>query len=522
MENEFDVIILGTGLTESITAAALAKAKLKVAHVDPNVYYGADEATLPLDEIAAWAERHSSSNTTDQDGPCIKYEVEYCSAVDVSHPKQYALSLSPSVIPAVGPFITSIIASGVARYGEYKLLGPVSIYHDTQFKHVPRSKEDVFRDQRIPLIEKRRLMRFLVFAAGEYETSPEFRGKEDVPFSEFLRQTFSLSEEVAQIVTFALGYCSSTGETTSSALPRVRSCLKSTGRYGPSPFLVGYYGGSGELAQGFCRSAAVHGAVYILGRRISNIAYKGRSTSEDATSKRRYTLELDEFPEPLHASYLISSPSHVPAHLRHHSVSVSPDPLSNQGGASAVARGIVVVDGIIPTPCGDDEGSQAERQSDSYIMVFPPGSINGGSDVASVHALTAGPGTMCAPAGKSIIYLSMPLQNQEKGSKELLEPYLTTILSIRSSPYNILFQMFYVQRFSQKAQNRSSVDARDEDFWVVPALPADTSHSVDYAAQLAEKTFWKVVTPLLGSDLPLDVRDGFWVHNSTEEVEDSD
>lgn len=201
------------------TSRALAKAGLKVAHVDPNAYYGADEATLTLDEVIAWAGRHSSPNHTHQNEGCIRYDVEFLSEVEVSHPRQYTISLSPSVIPAVGPFITSIMASGVARYASFKLLGSISIYHDGHFENVPRGKEDVFRDQQIPLVEKRRLMRFLMFAAGEYESSPEFQGKQDVPFLEFLRQSFSLSENVAQIVAFALAYCSAAdGESLSSRL----------------------------------------------------------------------------------------------------------------------------------------------------------------------------------------------------------------------------------------------------------------------------------------------------------------
>lgn len=193
----------------SRTSRALAKAGLKVAHIDPNAYYGGDEATLTLDEVIAWAKQQSLPDHTHQNERCTRYDVEFLSEAGVSHPRQYTISLSPSVIPAVGPFITSITASSVARYASFKLLGSVSIYHDGHFENVPRGKEDVFRDQQIPLVEKRRLMRFLMFAAGEYESSPEFQGKEDVPFLEFLCQTFSLSENIAQIVAFALAYCNS-------------------------------------------------------------------------------------------------------------------------------------------------------------------------------------------------------------------------------------------------------------------------------------------------------------------------
>ncbi|KAL4067295.1 GDP dissociation inhibitor-domain-containing protein [Scleroderma yunnanense] len=522
MENEFDVIILGTGLTESITAAALAKAGLKVAHVDPNAYYGADEATLTLDELVAWAERHSSQENTDQEG-CIKYDVAFQSAVEVSHPKQYTLSLSPSVIPAVGPFITSIIASGVARYSSFKLLGSVLIYNNDHFKAVPRGKEDVFRDQQIPLLEKRRLMRFLMFAAEQYESSPEFQDKGRGLFLDFLRQAFSLSENLVETVAFALAYCTSSDEPTSSALTRVQSCLRSTGRYGPSPFLVSYYGGSGELAQGFCRAAAVNGGVYILGRRITNITFNDPSLSRDTNGGHRYTLELDGFPEPLHASCLLSSLPHIPDRLRWRIVPDLPEPSYGQPFPCRVARGIVILDGVISPPCSADEESQTEQGSDSLIMVFPPASIKGGSDVSSVQVLTVASGTMCAPPGKSIIYLSMSLDDQEGNPKDLLEPYLNAILSTNVPPYHCLFQIFYTQHIPDHPQQSVPAPSSDENLWVVPVLPPDISHGIDFAAQVAEKAFWKIITSIRGPNISLDVSNGFWVDSMQGGVEeDSD
>ncbi|KAI5998069.1 FAD/NAD(P)-binding domain-containing protein [Pisolithus albus] len=523
MENEFDVIIVGTGLTQSMTAAALAKAGFKVAHVDPNAYYGGDEAALTLDELATWAERHSSPNISDQVQQCTTYTAEYCSTLNVSHPKQYTISLSPSVIPAIGPFITSIIASGISRYCSFKLLGPVSIYHGGQFKNVPRSKEDVFRDQEIPLIEKRRLMRFLMFAAGDYESSAEFQGKENTAFQEFLRQTFSLSEDISQSVVFALAYCSYADEPTASALSRVRSCLQSTGRYGPSPFIVAYYGGSGDLAQAFCRAAAVNGSVYILGRRIANIARRDPS-SETTGGGRRYALELDDFPEPLYASCLLSSQCHVPDLLRHQVAPVSAEPSSGYIRPREVARGIVVLDSPLSLPAENSEEPQT-TQSDSCIMVFPPGSVEGGSVVGAVHVLTAGPGTMCTPAGKCVIYLSTPLCDQERSPKALLEPYLTVILSSVVPSPNILFQTFYTQRFPAGTERTVPVYSEEDTYWTVPVLPADMSHAVDYAAQIAEKAFWKVTSSIRGSDAAsLEVTSGFWVGavNEVEVDEDSD
>lgn len=51
----YDVIIVGTGITESILAGAVSRVGRRVLHVDANDYYGADFATFSLEQAAAWA-----------------------------------------------------------------------------------------------------------------------------------------------------------------------------------------------------------------------------------------------------------------------------------------------------------------------------------------------------------------------------------------------------------------------------------------------------------------------------------
>lgn len=314
----------------------------------------------------------------------------------------------------------------------------------------------------------------------------------------------------------------------------MQTCLRSTGRYGPSPFLVSYYGGSGELAQGFCRAAAVNGAVYILGRRITNIAF-----NHNSDNGHRYTLELDDFPDPLLAPCLLFSSLHVPDHLRQRVAPILSEP--SKPLLHAVVRGVVILDDVVSPPRDGEEESQMERSSDSLIMVFPAASVEGGSHTCAVHVLTVGPGTMCTPPGKSmfhlssrslgiahyiinqgIVYLSMPLHDQERGPKELLEPYLKVILATKSPPYNPLFQMYYTQHFPACPQQGAPVNSNDENLWVVPVVPPDISHGVDFAAQVAEKAFWKVVSSVRGPDASLDVSNGFWVDSMQGVDEDSD
>jgi len=235
METHFDAIILGTGLTESITAAyvwptrlyvryrpecllsALSKAGFQVAHVDENPYYGAEEASLSLDELIKWADERSVSISQDTSTASTylssqrsRYTSISRSSTNLPHARQYSLSLSPSIIPAVGPLISSLVSSGVSRYGGFRLLEQVGVYTlSGKVMLVPGSKEDIFKNKDITLLDKRRLMRFLLFATSEFEESPELAGQEHTPLYQFLRHAFALNDELAGVIVYSLAFCTS-------------------------------------------------------------------------------------------------------------------------------------------------------------------------------------------------------------------------------------------------------------------------------------------------------------------------
>ncbi len=194
--------------------SALSKAGVKVAHLDNNPYYGGDEASLTLDELAQWADNRSRPSEDSEklsgylNAQRAKFTPVSPPVVVPDHSRHYSISLAPSLIPSVGPLISSLVASGVSRYGGYRLLERVGIYSSNDgLRNVPGSKEDVFKSS-LSLIEKRRLMRFLVFASGDFEGSKEFEGQEQTPFPEFLQSKFSLAQEIVDAIVYALAFCS--------------------------------------------------------------------------------------------------------------------------------------------------------------------------------------------------------------------------------------------------------------------------------------------------------------------------
>jgi RAB protein geranylgeranyltransferase component A len=57
------------------------------------------------------------------------------------------------------------------------------------------------------LLEKRRVMRFLTFASGDFENCEELGGQGNLPFLDFLQKKFLLSDATARAITYALAYC---------------------------------------------------------------------------------------------------------------------------------------------------------------------------------------------------------------------------------------------------------------------------------------------------------------------------
>jgi Rab GDP dissociation inhibitor len=63
MDEEYDAIILGTGLKECVLAGLLGVAGKKILHIDRNKYYGGESASItPLEEVTQNKPIISSNN----------------------------------------------------------------------------------------------------------------------------------------------------------------------------------------------------------------------------------------------------------------------------------------------------------------------------------------------------------------------------------------------------------------------------------------------------------------------------
>ena len=104
MNEEYEVIVLGTGLKECILSGLLSVKGKKVLHLDRNGYYGADCASLNLTNL--WQMFRSG-----QDPP-----------KEFGHNRDWNVDLIPKFIMANGNLVKILLHTKVTRYLEWKCL----------------------------------------------------------------------------------------------------------------------------------------------------------------------------------------------------------------------------------------------------------------------------------------------------------------------------------------------------------------------------------------------------------------
>ncbi|KAG5338193.1 hypothetical protein C0989_008010 [Termitomyces sp. Mn162] len=418
MDGNFDVVIIGTGLAESIAAAALSKTGFKVAHIDENSYYGGNEASISLDELVQWVDTVASSQNP-------KYTSVSRSARIPSQTRQYSICLSPSIITSIGPVISSLISSGVAKYGGFRLLERVGVYKSGTIKGVPGSKEDVFKDKHISLIDKRRLMRFLKFAAGEFENEKELEGTDNMSFADLLSNNL--------LYRFCIAY----GDIFVQLADTVHH-----------HFLLGTMEVLERLRKGFAVLLLSLEESIFLGGLLGD-------SNPSSFSVVRGIVIIDQG--------IIFPPTNTPPPAEDvDEASASPD-----SAASPKA----------PAPL------------DAGVIVFPPSSVTGGSTTTAATILVTGEGTMSTPRGKcpffftsliqilvdrisGILYITLPLSTpplESTSAEEILRPYLTATLSLQteSTPSTSAVQLNSPPSSSDRAPSSPSEDVSPRPLFTV-------------------------------------------------------
>ncbi|KAI7886495.1 rab protein geranylgeranyltransferase component A [Lichtheimia hyalospora FSU 10163] len=505
-ETDFDVIVLGTGLPESITAGALARAGKKVLHIDSSELYGGNWSVYDIKNMLNWVERcnHAPEETEQPNNNNSETTIQYTSnylanyrhitarvgqdqqeeqeisiqdlekalssefldsiapdtlskqtlAKMFKKSRSYNLDLTPKLLSCKSELVEVLIRSGVGRYLEFKGVDEMCLFQNGKLERVPSSKEDVFNNQAISLIDKRKLMRFLTYAV-EYQEKPEvLEGYADKPYDQFLEDKFKISGQLREAIIYAIAIADAHVDTR-TALERTQTFVKSMGRFTKGGYLCPLYGGASEIAQAFCRVCAVFGGIYILNQQLASfIMEDGRCTGIVTQDGQKFNSE-----------WIISGIDYLNKQW-----------LPNTDEyESWVSRAVIVSDKPLVS---------LEEEALCY-SVFPPGSAAGNED-APIYVIHQSAETMACPKGEYVTYLwkvgDVDASSELESAVDLLVP----------EDGHIKLSVFYQQRCRQ-------VDL-DSQNWHLPAnvIPcSDPNGSLDFntASNEATAAFFKCVPP---------------------------
>jgi len=348
--------------------------------------------------------------------------------------RQFSLDLTPSLLYASGNAVKALLTSGVADYMEFKALEGLLWFENTRLSRVPCSKGDVFATSLLTPLDKRRLMKFLqltldyataqlqrehaednnstkndnkttsltqvqalnehhlnqgrslarpqnkAIATNELQTLDDSL---DMPFAEYLAQHAKLSSNLISIVLHALALEPTSNICTRQGMFQLCQHVQSLGRFGTTAFIVPMYG-SGELSQSFCRSAAVHGATYLLRRAPKRVIVK-----DDKVQGILLSQEHAENEKVLPCDHVV---------VGTHAIA----PLSKQ----RLYRRISIVLGRL----------LADQDEQRHVLIIPPGKMG---NTCAIHGLVLDATVGVAPSGCTILHLTTTASEDENADKML-------------------------------------------------------------------------------------------------------
>lgn len=196
----FDLIIIGTGLPESVISAAASAVGKSVLHLDPNPFYGSHFASLTIPDITSFLNSHSTVSSDDHDLTTrpLYSEVEISNSAPEllnKHSRKFYLDLlGPRALFCADLSVDLLLKSGASQYVEFKSIDASFVGDgDGKLWSVPDSRAAIFKDKSLGLMEKNQLMRFFKLVQGhlsesEHEDNNMKISEEDleIPFVEFL------------------------------------------------------------------------------------------------------------------------------------------------------------------------------------------------------------------------------------------------------------------------------------------------------------------------------------------------
>ncbi|KAH7072560.1 GDP dissociation inhibitor [Paraphoma chrysanthemicola] len=350
---EYDVVVLGTGLTECVLSGVLSVKGKKVLHIDRNDHYGGEAASLNIEALFK-----KYGQTTGE--PWKKY----------GRVNDWNIDLVPKLLMANGELTNILVSTDVTKYLEFKQIAGSYVQQGNGPKatvaKVPADAGEALRSPLMGLFEKRRARNFFEWVGAYKEDDSSTHKGLDIKnvTMKDVYDKFGLEATTRDFLGHSMAlyqtddYINDKGAT-SEAIQRIRLYGNSMARYGKSPYIYPLYG-LGELPQGFARLSAIYGGTYMLNTDVDEFLYDGNKVvGIKATMKERDDTGPGMKFE-TKAKKILADPSYFPgkARVTGHllkAICILNHPIPNTADADSLQL-------IIPQ-------SQVGRKHDIYIAV---------------------------------------------------------------------------------------------------------------------------------------------------------
>eukprot|EP00921_Rhytidocystis_pertsovi_P006956 GHVQ01011741.1.p1 GENE.GHVQ01011741.1~~GHVQ01011741.1.p1 ORF type:complete len:454 (+),score=54.38 GHVQ01011741.1:374-1735(+) len=267
MDEEYDVVVCGTGLKECILSGLLSVHGNKVLHVDQNPYYGAESASLNLTNLYDKFKKGE---------PPVGWGAN----------REWNVDLVPKFVMACGQLVKMLLHTKVTRYLEWQVIEGTYVYQfqkagffsGPKYVHkVPSSDKEALVSPLMGMLEKNRCKNFFQYCAHwEHSNQQTWKGLDpDKNTMEELFNHFGLHSNTVDFVGHAVALYTNDSylkRPIAATLDKIKLYMNSISRYGKSPFIYPLYG-LGGLPEGFSRLCAIHGGTYMLNKPIEGFVY---------------------------------------------------------------------------------------------------------------------------------------------------------------------------------------------------------------------------------------------------------
>ena len=301
---EYDVVVLGTGLTECILSGVMSVRGKKVLHMDRNDHYGGEAASVNLETLFKQYGNFAAGTE-----PWKKY----------GRPNDWNIDLVPKLLMANGELTNILVSTDVTRYIEFKQIAGSYVQQGNgpraTVAKVPSDAGEALRSPLMGIFEKRRARNFLTWVGNFKEDDPKTHNGMNLTQTT-MRQVydkFGLEATTRDFIGHSMAlyttdeYVDNKGMA-KDAVERIRLYVNSMARYGKSPYIYPLYG-LGELPQGFARLSAIYGGTYMLSTRIDEIKYEGGKVSGIKATMER---DQDKMQFETKCKRIIADPSYFP------------------------------------------------------------------------------------------------------------------------------------------------------------------------------------------------------------------